>query len=59
MDKWADVKKTANDGTTPLHAAAAGGNRLIVQKLIDKWVDVNAITKEGITPVHIAALYGK
>lgn len=59
MDKWADVKKTANDGTTVLHAAAAGGNKIIVQKLIDKWLDVNAATRDGITPLMNAVLHNQ
>lgn len=57
-NKWGDVKKAANDGTTVLHAAAVGGNKIIAQKIVGKWADVNARTKNGITPLMLAALQG-
>lgn len=53
----ADVNAVAQNGTavTPIHAAAANGNLLILQALLAKGADVNAQQKDGFTPLHTAA----
>lgn len=55
LDKWGDVKKTANDGTTVLHAAAVGGNRRIVQKVIATLFVVS--NTEAIRPQRQFSIY--
>ena len=68
LDNGADVNKPANDGWTPLHAAAAAfksddnNKRLkpdaagvqIVQMLLAKGANAKAVTKDGWTPLTAA-----
>jgi ankyrin repeat protein len=50
---------TRNDmANQPLHAAAAGGNVRICEKIIAAGADVNARQHGGFTPLHEAALRG-
>lgn len=46
-------------GATPLHFAAAGGHKAVVEYLLSKKADVNAKKKDGVTPLHVAASLGK
>ena len=55
-----DVNAIYKDGWTPLHMAAEGGHREIVDLLIAKGADINATAGaggdgEGWTPLHEAA----
>ena len=45
-------------GDTPLHRAAFGGNKEIVELLLNNEVDVNVKDDYGCTPLHDAAEYG-
>ena len=42
-------------GLTPLHTAAAGGHKEMVELLLAKKADINARNKNGMTPLHYAA----
>jgi ankyrin repeat protein len=48
-----------NDGRTPLHWAAAGARKDVVELLLVNQAEVNAKNKEGWTPLHWAALQGQ
>ena len=48
----AEVNAKANDGTTPLHAAAAGGHKDVAELLLANNADVNARNNKGETPLH-------
>ena len=51
-----DVNCKDKLGYTPLHRAAAGGDRGTATVLLnDPRVDVNAKTEDGDTPLHVAA----
>ena len=54
----ADVKKTQNDGETPLYCAARGGHEAVVKALIAAGADVNKADNVGVTPLWWAALEG-
>ncbi len=43
---------------TPLHSAAGGGHRDVVELLLANRADVNAKAFEGLTPIHMAAFNG-
>ena len=47
------------DGATPLHYAAAGGQKAVAEALIAKKANVNARKKDGVTPMIVAAAMGK
>jgi cytohesin len=44
-----------NASGTPMHYAAASGQRVLVELLIAKGANINAKTNEGVTPLHTAA----
>jgi ankyrin repeat protein len=52
-----DVNAKDEDGLTPLHEAAGGGQKEITALLIAKGADVNANTPDGLT-VFFAAILG-
>ncbi|HYT74737.1 MAG TPA: ankyrin repeat domain-containing protein, partial [Vicinamibacterales bacterium] len=58
-DHGADVNAARKDGTTPLFAAAGGGDLAKVALLIDRGAKLDAaITPAGFTPLHYATLLG-
>ena len=48
----------AEDGRTPLHAAADAGHRKMVTFLLEQGASVNAQDNAGDTPLHLAAAAG-
>lgn len=50
----ADPKAVRNDGSTPLHEAAASGNSEAVRTLIAAGADPKAVSDDGNTPLHSA-----
>jgi ankyrin repeat protein len=54
LDNGAEVNPRKTSGT-PMHFAAASGQKTLVELLIAKRADINAKTNEGITPLHMAA----
>ena len=53
----AEVNAKANDGGTPLHAAASGGNKDVVELLLASKAEVNAKDNQGMTPLHLAEIW--
>jgi uncharacterized protein len=69
LAKGADVNANAEDGSTPLHAAAGNGddsirsnvfldNEETVELLLASKAQINAQDKYGQTPLHGAAMWG-
>lgn len=54
LEFGADPNVKQQGGFTPLHAAAAQGNRELVQMLVDQGADAYARNAEGSTPMEIA-----
>jgi uncharacterized protein len=53
------VVSTINDAhETPLHRAAAQGQRQAVKVLVEAGADVNAVDANGDTALHLAAMFG-
>ena len=52
-----DVNVRDRYGRTPLHIAAADGNKALVQFLLDAQADFTLRDKQGKTPLHLAASY--
>lgn len=50
----ADVNTTNADGQTPLGAAVAQGDRLLVKRILDAGADVDRPSTDGITPLQLA-----
>ena len=57
---WGPTLKcsTADDGNTPLHAAARQGNRLAVKVMLDEGFDARTKNEHCQTPMHLAAKEG-
>jgi len=55
----ADVHSKSNDGSTPLHFAAANESDEVAALLISSGANVNATTEDGSTLLHIAAGYAE
>jgi len=55
----ADVKKTDNDGRTPLWVAACYGHQAVVKVLIAAGTDKNKVDNVGRTPLWVAAEFGR
>lgn len=53
------MQEKPNLKKTPLHWAASGGNKAIVEVLLKHGADVNATDRCYITPLHNAAFYCK
>ena len=49
---------TPDDKLTPLHLAAAVGNKDLVEILLSSNATVNALDGNGWTPLHLAAIGG-
>jgi ankyrin repeat protein len=47
-----------NEGTTPLHTAAANGHKDVAELLVANKAEVNAKDSHGFTPLHWAAYFG-
>ncbi|KAJ1488442.1 ankyrin repeat-containing domain protein, partial [Baffinella frigidus] len=58
LDKHADPKAAADDGTTPLHLASQYDRLGIVRALVQAGANPNAVDEDGHTPLHLAALKG-
>jgi len=59
LDQGEDINaRRAEDGRTPLHAAAERGHRKMVTFLLNKGAFVNARDDEGDTPLYLAAAAG-
>lgn len=55
----ADINARDHAGQTPLHYAAARGNKNDgLKSLLEKSVSINAADKQGATPLHLAAARG-
>ncbi|EFA79058.1 ankyrin repeat-containing protein [Heterostelium album PN500] len=53
IDTGVDINmKEYEKGTTPLHIAAARGNKQALELLVTRGADVNAQDNRGITPLH-------
>lgn len=52
IEKGANIKQRAKDGSTLLHAAALGGDPAIIRYLLKKGFDVNAKGVGGMTPAQ-------
>ena len=55
LDAGADTEATADHGHTPLHAAAANDDRVLVELLLAHEADPGAHNAEGKTPADLAA----
>ena len=53
-----ELEAKANDGRTPLHAAALTGHVDTARLFLEKGADIHARDEEGRTPLHRAALQG-
>ncbi len=51
------VSSKDNNGGTPLHMAALGGHKDIVELLVANKADVNAKNNYGMTPLHVSAIF--
>ena len=47
-----------DDGCTPLHYAAGGGDAPTTALLLEKGADIRAHTTSGLTPLHVASHWG-
>jgi ankyrin repeat protein len=54
LSKGATVDIKNDEGTTPLHTAAAINNEAVLKYLIDHGADVNSADDNGYTPLHMA-----
>lgn len=54
----ADVNKTANDGVTPLSAAASANHYKIAQVLLEAGADPNLANTFGKSPLFLALQHG-
>jgi cytohesin len=55
---WSCGQSLANAQETPLHKAAAAGDKELVVRLLAEGAEVNAKDKDGQTPLHFAAKKG-
>ena len=59
LDQGEDINAArAEDGRTPLHAAADRGHRRVVILLLNRGASANARDNEGDTALHLAAMGG-
>jgi ankyrin repeat protein len=57
LAKGADVRVSAQDGTTALHRAAESGDVEMLRLLLEKGADTNAQRKNGSTPLASAVVF--
>jgi len=56
LDRGANINTGDNEGSNPIHNAAANGKKEIVEFLVnEKGIDVNITDNNGLTPLHFAA----
>jgi ankyrin repeat protein len=58
LDRGADINARQAGGFTPLHGAAANGDRTMSELLVDRGADPSARNDEGRTPSELAATRG-
>ena len=58
LNEGADVNKKDEQGQTPLHHAAYGGQKEVTEVLLERGAKVNAKDDEGWTPLHLASKNG-
>ncbi len=58
LNEGADVNKKDEQGQTPLHHAAYGGQKEVTEVLLERGAKVNAKDDEGRTPLHLASKNG-
>ena len=58
LQRGADVKAAAADGSTPLHWAAQRNDLQLVDLLLDAGADATASTRYNVTPLYLASLNG-
>ena len=58
LDRKANVNVQDNGGDTPIHGAAWGGDKEIVELLITAGAEVNVKNTDGRTPIDNAAKVG-
>jgi hypothetical protein len=54
LDHWTPVDVRTCEGTTGLHAAAAGGHVDVIRFLIAAGADVNAVDRMGDSPLRVS-----
>jgi ankyrin repeat protein len=59
LDARCNVDLQAEDGPTPLHAAATHGHAAVTEKLIAARCNVDLQEKDGCTPLYLTALEGR
>jgi hypothetical protein len=60
LDGNPDLIRSLNSrGETPLHSAAAYGEKDVLKLLVDRGGDIDAVSSEGITALHLAAGFGE
>ena len=53
LSQGATVQDTDEDGMTPLHYAAAGDSRDVMEYLIKQGADIHATSNDGLTPLQV------
>lgn len=59
IEQGADIEAKTDNGSTPLHWAAASGHTDVANLLLEKGADIEAKDRGGWTPLHWAAANGQ